>query len=904
MDERYILILQFNDKRNEWEDVTKRVCWFNDSGKAYEIEYIGASRHYWKRYIDLKIFTNPVKIDLRDKIVYNEGEPQLGVTEIVVFGKYVKLFFGNCSRIVSKESVKIVSDISKKRDVKNLISYLKEIAVLLPVDEGQNFLINQLEKLTIPENSVLGKFLQGKLEKKSDKRIVIFPFDTNSAQRLAVKRALEEDLSIIQGPPGTGKTETIRNIVANYVTRGGSVAVVSGNNEAIRNVKDKFEAGGFGFLNAFLGKVDNVKAFFEAEPSLIRINETKNIYNENVLKAINKNAEDYLTYSFDIARINQTISEYAIEKEINDVEYQIKSRSVPKTLINKKYTSTKLLELSSMLEVLSEKEVGSFFNRARFLFRFGIIRLKEIIQNKEDAVDYLKNKYYSVKITELKIEEAGKREYIRSNNLEEMLSEQKKISMSVFNACLRTRYETHNRSDFTIQNYKRRFVEFTNRYPIIYSTTHAIRSCSANNYLYDCVIIDESRQVDLVSAVLAFSVAKKVVLVGDERQLPHVVKTQLLPKLNDIFLKYDLENCFDYSTNSILSCVLKKNPNIVSTLLNEHYRCDPQIIGFCNKRFYNGELVVRTEHTSGNGVTIISHGSHFERNRTNEREVDIIEKEIIKNLPAQETGIIAPYNNQINLLKSRFGNIGCVIDTIHKFQGKEKDYIILSTVANKIRFYDDDDRIDFLNNPNLINVAISRAKKRLYILASEETLKQNNSILRDLSKYYEYYCSETKVVKTSVFSVFDLMYDDYAPVLENMKESLLKISSFSSENIIATVINDICKSGECGALGYKFNYPLKFVIKSSSLSDVKDIKFVSNINTHCDFLIYNRLNKEIVLVVEVDGSQHKEEVQVERDKRKDRLLTAAGIRILRLSTTTVDCREKIVKALISAIDGE
>ena len=37
MDEKYILILQFNDKRNEWEDVTKRVSWFNDSGKAYEI---------------------------------------------------------------------------------------------------------------------------------------------------------------------------------------------------------------------------------------------------------------------------------------------------------------------------------------------------------------------------------------------------------------------------------------------------------------------------------------------------------------------------------------------------------------------------------------------------------------------------------------------------------------------------------------------------------------------------------------------------------------------------------------------------------------------------------------------------------------------------------------------------
>ena len=203
----------------------------------------------------------------------------------------------------------------------------------------------------------------------------------------------------------------------------------------------------------------------------------------------------------------------------------------------------------------------------------------------------------------------------------------------------------------------------------------------------------------------------------------------------------------------------------------------------------------------------------------------------------------------------------------------------------------------FLNNPNLINVAISRAKKRLYILASEEVLGQEGSILRDLSKYYEYYCSETKKLKTNVFSVFDLMYDDYAPILEKTKKELLNISSFASENIIATVIDEICRSGEYGTLGYKFNYPLKYVINTATLSDAEDIKFVSNINTHCDFLIYNKLNKEIKMVVEVDGSQHKEEIQVARDKRKDRLLAAAGIKILRLTTTTIECKEKIVSAL-------
>lgn len=57
------------------------------------------------------------------------------------------------------------------------------------------------------------------------------------------------------------------------------------------------------------------------------------------------------------------------------------------------------------------------------------------------------------------------------------------------------------------------------------------------------------------------------------------------------------------------------------------------------------------------------------------------------------------------------------------------------------------------------------------------------------------------------------------------------------------------------------------------------------------------------MVVEVDGSQHKEEVQAARDKRKDRLLTAAGIKILRLPTTTIECKEKII-SILTGVDTE
>lgn len=899
MNEREILILQIKQGTGEWEDITRQVQWFDAQKNACRIKYVGNANFYWKSWRDLIIYDKPVILDTTGKIVYCDKVPVKGVYQIIAFNEYAKLFFssGN-TKLVSRSDIKLVSDISQKSGIKNFINYLKEIAVLMPTEDGGNFLFNQLDKLSVLEDCVLGKFLSGKLKKNNIEKEIIYPFDTNLSQRVAVKAALEEELSIIQGPPGTGKTQTILNIVANYIARGGSVAVVSGNNEATRNVKDKFEAAGFGYLNAFLGNAKNVETFFEGEQTAVKINEKSVIGNSaRYLRQTSDGVETYLQLSLDVAKIAQLISEYEVEKEINDAEYQIKERIVPKTLKNKKYTSAKLLELASVLETLPDDKVTGFFNRVRILFRFGIIRLKGIAQNKEDAIEYLKNKYYDVKISELNQTKAEKKNYIDSNNLTELLSKQKKLSYDIFKYALQERYKGLNDCNFTARNYRSKFGAFTKRYPVVYSTTHAIRSCSGENYLYDCVIIDESSQVDLISAVIAFSMAKKVVLVGDEKQLPHVVKSQLVPKLNNIFNKYKLRGYFDYAKNSILSCVIKKEKKVVSTLLNEHYRCDPQIIGFCNKRFYNGELVVRSAHNDGNGVTLISHGSHFERDRQSEREVDIIEKEIIDELPANQSGIIAPYNNQIALLNSRFDNRGCVIDTIHKFQGKEKDYIILSTVANKIKFYDDEEKIDFLNNPNLINVAISRAKKRLYILASEEVLNQEGSILRDLAKYYEYYCSETKKVKTKVYSVFDLMYEDYAPILEKTKKELLNISQYPSENIIATVVNGICKSGECGALAFKFNYPLKYVIKLNTLTDPQDIKFVSNINTHCDFLIYNKLNKEIVLVVEVDGSQHREEIQAARDRRKDRLLTDAGIKILRLTTTSIECKEKIVAML-------
>jgi len=81
----------------------------------------------------------------------------------------------------------------------------------------------------------------------------VYPFGFNISQKTAVENALKNPLTIIEGPPGTGKTQTILNIIANAIMRNESVAVVSNNNSATRNVEEKLEQYKVDFIAAYLG---------------------------------------------------------------------------------------------------------------------------------------------------------------------------------------------------------------------------------------------------------------------------------------------------------------------------------------------------------------------------------------------------------------------------------------------------------------------------------------------------------------------------------------------------------------------------------------------------------------------------------------------------------------------------
>ena len=601
-------------------------------------------------------------------------------------------------------------------------------------------------------------------------------------------------MSLIQGPPGTGKTQTILNIIANAIIRGKTVAVVSNNNTATKNVQEKLNNYGFNFLSALLGNTDNLDLFFEVEqtvPNDIKEwalhKDTVNQYVNEIFECL-KNINAFQSYKEKEIELKKIIDELTIEKSINDAEYLAKEKNISINFQKLHFTTQRLLLLKAELDLLPEEKFNRFFAKVKFLFKFGIFDLPKFFPNKNDALDYLDNLYYKVKIFELKTQLNEVENFLQKNNLTFLEEKITELSLKLFKHYVFKSIENYIGLSFGRKDFRGNFANFIKRYPVMLNTTQALLSSTGKNYIYDYLIIDESSQVGLNTAAVAMSVAKNIVLVGDSMQLSHIVKSGHKKKLRELFEESKLKRAYSYADKSILDSFKELyNNSIRSTLLREHYRCDPHIIDFCNKRFYDNKLIIQTKHDNQNGVEIIPSRSHSELERTNERQVCEIEETILPNLVLKGVGIIAPYNNQVNLIKKRLKYECIKVETVHKFQGQENDVIILSTVSDKVKISEDDEFNDFMNDPKLLNVAISRAKKKLILIISEELMGQDGSILSDFSKYINYFTESAKIIESKVYSVFDLMYRDYSSVLEPLRAKLIKVSEFKSENIIATL---------------------------------------------------------------------------------------------------------------------
>ena len=829
-------------------------------------------------------------IFLTDKYGKHNKTKEIESISFDIVGKFWHVEFKNHDREFhyKKENVQIIRNCLKDKQSATVFDYLLQMAEFSEIKngEGQNLLVKNLEKTRfINAQSVLAKYLNSNVTQKSEKPecdFLIFPFGCNNSQYKAVQTAMNNQVSIIQGPPGTGKTQTILNIIANLLVQDKTVLVVSNNNAATANIYEKLASMKYmlDFICATIGKKENINTFLAKQqkvyPDYLAHWRNSPIMFSAIIKEEVKQLGKYFQTQERIAEINSELSSLSLEFKYfgkNNKREGYKNKKLSK------FSSTELMDLTQKLTfIYSEKEKFSFFKKLNLKLKYGLGKCKFWKTDEEQVLYTLKAFYYPQRKSELEKELQDNNEYLKTVNPD-----------TIYEDCLNV-LRKHIADKY--KNYLRRFFEngkdiyfhpadFTDEYPVVLSTTFSSRATlgASPEFLYDYVIMDEASQVDVVTGALALSCAKNAVIVGDKKQLPNVIEESKKTIVQDIFSKTRLPQGYSF-LNSFLQSLEMILPATPQTLLREHYRCNPKIIEFCNQQFYGGKLLIMTKDKGEENVlqAVKTIPGNFCKNRYNQRQIDVIRNDILPTFTDEEKqslGIIAPYNNQTDAIKSQIPEIDTA--TVHKYQGREKDNIIISTVDNEITAFADD--------PNMLNVAISRAKKRLSLVISGNPQPENSNLVA-LLKYIEH--NNFTIQESKVNSIFDFLYSKAGRAKFKYLNESKKISKFDSENAMNNLLTKIFEEDKYLKFYFVFEMPLKEIVNSHYMSELpQELSDYANRSwSHVDFTVFNRVTKEILFGIEVDGYRYHKRgtVQSNRDKMKDQVFELIGLPLLRCST--------------------
>ena len=748
--------------------------------------------------------------------------------------------------------------------------------------------VRQLGKLPAIAGTALQAYCTGHNGTLAPGQGLIYPFGLNESQLQAVERAFSAQISVIEGPPGTGKTQTILNILANILLRGQTVAVLSNNNAAVENVYEKLEKYSLGHLVAKLGNQDKREAFFadlptwpsgapEPAPSLDEI------------QALLSRLKQHLQNHNRAAQLQVELDELVIERRYLQ-QWQAES-DVQATGSLDKYglTPRKTADLMAYLAYLGEQRIH-FKDRIELLSKFRIFRTKPFAEGEARMAVFhaLQMHYYDKSLRDKEAELRACRESLARANFTALLKELTTASMQHLKQHLQLQVPPSD--SFDVKTYCRHFDAFVQRFPILGSGTHSIVNSIAPGAVLDYVIIDEASLQDIVPGILPLGCAKNLIVVGDNRQLPHI------PVALGLQAPAEAYDCEHYSL--LDSCIALFQDGLPRTLLKEHYRCHPRIIQFCNQQFYDNALVPMTEDKGEAPLRLIvtAKGNHARKN-TNLRELDSLLKVLEDEGPpvgmdGEGRGYIAPFRAQVNLSDTHLPT-DFVKDTVHKFQGRECDEIVFSTVLDKKRYNQARTRLDFVDDPRMINVAVSRAKHRFTLVTGDEVFADNNGHIAALIRYISYYAQDEQIVRAPVVSAFDLLYREYDQSLARLDARLrAEDSRYKSEQIVAQLLREALSAPACQALKYHTQIQLDKLASPGSLDWTEPQRAFMR-RASCDFVIYFKVGKKPIGVIEVDGGYHDLPVQAARDAMKNEILARSGIPILRLRTVESDIERRV-----------
>lgn len=748
--------------------------------------------------------------------------------------------------------------------------------------------VRQLEKLPASADTALQAYCTGRNSTLVAGLGLIYPFGLNESQLTAVEQAFSAQVSVIEGPPGTGKTQTILNIIANILLRQQTVAVLSNNNAAVENVYEKLEKCGLGHLIAKLGNQDNRKDFFADLPPWPS-SEPEPAPTLDEIQALLARLKQHLHDHNRAAQLQVELDELAIERRYLQQWQADSGVQAAVSLDRYGLSPRKTADLMAYLAHLGEQRIR-LKDRIELLFNFRIFRAKPFAQGDARLAVFhaLQMHYYDKALQDKEAELQACRESLARGSFEASLDELKTASMCHLKQHLQR--QARPSDSFDAKNYRKHFDAFVQRFPILGSGTHSIVNSIAPGAILDYVIIDEASLQDIVPGILPLGCAKNLIVVGDNRQLAHI------PVGLGLQAPAEAYDCERYSL--LDSCIGVFQDALPRTLLKEHYRCHPRIIQFCNQQFYDNALVPMTEDKGEAPLRLVvtAKGNHTRQN-TNLRELESLLKVLEDEgepvgMDGDGRGFIAPFRAQVNLSGARLP-ADFVKDTVHKFQGRECDEIVFSTVLDKKRYNQERKRLAFVDDPRMINVAVSRAKHRFTLVTGDEVFAGNNGHIAALMRYVMYYAQDEQIVRAPVVSAFDLLYREYDQSLARLNARLRpEDSRYKSEQIAAQLLREVLSAPTCQSLMYHDQIKLNQVASPSN-PDLTERERAFMARASCDFVIYFKVGKTPLGVIEVDGGFHDRPDQAARDAMKNSILAKSDIPILRLRTVESRIAERI-----------
>lgn len=267
--------------------------------------------------------------------------------------------------------------------------------------------------------------------------------------------------------------------------------------------------------------------------------------------------------------------------------------------------------------------------------------------------------------------------------------------------------------------------KFTKIFPVILTTNSSSRKLG-KKFKFNLLVIDEAGQCDIATSLIPISKCENMVLIGDTNQLRPIIVFEEIQNAR-LMKFYEIDDFYDYSNNSILSCYKSIDNISRDILLSYHYRCGTKIIDYSNMRFYENKLNLGAIQNVGE-VKLLNVNNVNHKNKNSQIEEARAIVNYIKENKLSDVFIITPFRNQEEVLKHYLNeakekgeidpSVSC--GTIHKVQGQESKTVIISTAISIQTHQKTYDWIK--NNSQLINVGVTRAKESLIVVVDKKAI--------------------------------------------------------------------------------------------------------------------------------------------------------------------------------------